>query len=218
MTNTQGVNSPESKTLNIDDDDATPSLSSFALDRTTIDEGETATLTVTLNGKSSAATIIDLTVSPENGGVSLSSDTLTFPARSETETLTVTVAAVENDIDADSRTFTISATVKNDHAAPSNPSSQTLTVTDNDDPPTVVLVLNPDRIAENGGAAGASTVSARHEWGKVKCRHGPSPSRSHLNQTTPARKITCLSQNLTLTIPGRGSRQHRRGDDHRGRQ
>ena len=158
--NDQGVTGPASLTLTINDDEATPGLT-LALDPSTIPEGGNTTLTATLTGGvSSAATSVTVTVTPgssaEASDVSWTSRTLTIAAGSTSAE--VELNATENNVDADDKRFTISATAQNAHAAPGDPQSQTLTVTDNDDPPTIVLVVDPSRISEDGGVA---TVRAR---------------------------------------------------------
>ena len=91
------------------------------------------------------------------GDFSLSpTTTLTIAAGSTTSTGTVTVTAVDNSVDAPDKTVTVSATVTGGNGV-SAPSSQTLTITDDEGAPTVSLVLSPSSVSENGGS---STVTA----------------------------------------------------------
>ena len=108
-------------------------------------------------------------------------------------------------MDAPDKTFTINVTEvsnnQNDLAAPGVPTdSVTLTVADDDAPPTVALVLNPDQISENGGAAGAATVSARMIGGRSSVDTTITISIAP-ESTHASRDDYTLSQNRTLTIP-----------------
>ena len=166
--NIQGIGSVAGVTLTLTDDEPTPTVA-LALsepDATapdTIDESGTdnaTTVTATLSGKSSAA--VTLTVAATGataaaGDFTLSSArTLTIAAGATSSTGTVTVAAVDDTTDEADETVTVSATVSGTSGV-ANPTSRTLTITDDDDPPEVRLALAAASIAENGGT---TTVSA----------------------------------------------------------
>ena len=81
---------------------------------------------------------------------------LTIAAGATTSTKLVTITAVDNDVDALDKEVTVSADVSNALGVTA-PEDATLTITDDDGPPAVTLVLTPDEISENGGV---STVTA----------------------------------------------------------
>ena len=71
-----------------------------------------------------------------------SNNTLTIAARQTSSTGTVTITGVDNNVDAPRKSMTVSA-----------PSSRTLTITDDEETPTVTLELSSSSIGENGGSA-----------------------------------------------------------------
>ncbi len=78
---------------------------------------------------------------------------LRFNAGDSSKTVSVTVA--DDDVDEPDETFTV--TLSNPSGATLGDDTATGTITNDDDDPTVTLVLTPDTIAENGGT---STVTA----------------------------------------------------------
>ena len=157
----RGVAAPEAVTLTIEDDEDTPTVT-LVLSPTSIGENsQVSTVTATLSGKSSQAVTVTVSaaaVSPAvSGDFTLSTnETLTITAGSTTSTGTVTITAVNNNVDAPNKTVTVSGAVTGGHGVV-DPSSQTLTITDDEGAPTVTLVLNPSSIDENGEI---STVTA----------------------------------------------------------
>ena len=154
-----GVSNPSSQTLTITDDDDTPTVTLVLSPSSISENGGKSKVTATLSGASSAA--VTVTVSASAVGPAVSGDfmlstnkELTIAAGSTTSTGTVTITAVNNRVDAVNKTVTVSGVASG--GGVSNPSSQTLTIID-DDPPTVTLVLTPTSISENGGW---STVTA----------------------------------------------------------
>ena len=145
------------------DDDATPTLT-LALSSSSISEqgGET-TVTATLSGgKSGEAVTVTVAASPGTGAVAAdfalsTAKTLTIAAGSTASVGTVTVTANPNDVDSPDKQVTISATVAGGHGLLSNPSSLTLTLTDDETLPTVTLALSDGSISEQ---AGETTVTA----------------------------------------------------------
>ena len=162
MTGSTDVAPPAAQTLTITDDETAPTVT-LALDPTSISEngGESSTVTATLSG----ATLepVTLTVAAEADSPAVAEDfeltgtTLTFDAGHTQSTGTVTIAAVNNDADAPDRTVTVSAAVTEGPAGLSAPAAQTLTITDDEEAPTVTLKLNPASISEIDGE---STVTA----------------------------------------------------------
>ncbi len=117
------------------------------------ENGGVSTVTATLDKAAlSAAT---LTVSAPAGDLTLSAAaTLTFATGGTASTGTVTVTAVSNTTDAPDKRVSVSAAASGDVRAPP---AATLTITDDDAAPRVLLSLSSASIAENGGE---SMVSA----------------------------------------------------------
>ena len=155
-----GVSNPSSKTLTITDDESTPTVTLMLSPSSISENGGSSTVTATLSGASSAAVTVTVSASAVSPAVAgdfmLSTDrTLTIAAGSTTSTGTVTITAVNNTVDAPDKTVTVSGIASG--GGVSNPSSQTLAITDDDGTPTVTLVLSPSSISENGGSG---TVTA----------------------------------------------------------
>ena len=138
------------------------------LSPSTIDESGAAnasTVTATLSHASSAAVTFTVSASPGTdtvaGDFTLSAaTTLTIAAGSTASTGTVTITAVDNSVDAPNKSVTVSATAAGGGVA--DPSSQTLTITDDETTPTATLVLSPSTIKEHSTTASetVSTVTA----------------------------------------------------------
>ena len=161
-TNSAGVTGPSDVTLNIIDEDDPPTVT-LELMPTSIDEdGGSTTVTAHLDRVSSETTTVAVSataVSPTvAGNFRLSSNrTLTITAGQITSSGTVTITANDNDADTPGNPVRVSGTADNSHGV-TDPAEVTLTITDDDDPPTVMLELSPTSISENGGSA---TVTAR---------------------------------------------------------
>ena len=146
------------------DDDGPPTVT-LALNPASIAEsgsGSVSTVTARLSHPSDAATTV--TVAPVSGAwtVGAGADaTVVIAAGDTTSTDTATVAAVDNPTDEPDRTPTVTATVANDRATTDGTTmavtGATLTITDDDAAPGVILALNPSSVSENGGIA---TVTA----------------------------------------------------------
>ena len=122
----------------------------------------------------------------------------------------MTIVAIDNDVDAPDKAFTVSATV--DGGRVSDPPSLALTITDDEETPTVTLHLSPSPIDENGGVA---SVTASLSWPSseavtvaVSASPAPPASAGDFN----------ISSNKTLTIAPRPDLQHGRGHHHGRRQ
>ncbi len=158
--NSVGAGSVTDATLTIIDDEA--AQVTLVLSPSSISENaEVSTITATLDRTVAVATTI--TVSAEAVSPAEASDftlsgatTLTIAANVATSTGTVTITAVNNTTDAPDKRVTVSATVAGGNMAVLS-SSETLTITDDDQAPDVTLVLTPSSISEN---AEVSTVSA----------------------------------------------------------
>ena len=158
--NSIGTGSVTDATLTIIDDEV--AQVTLVLSPASISEaGAVSTVTATLNRTVTAATTITVSamaVSPAVAGdFTLSTTTtLTVAASVTTSTGTVTITTVNNTTDAPDKRVTVAATVAGGNGA-SLSSAVTLTITDDDEVPTVTLVLMPSSISEN---AEVSTVSA----------------------------------------------------------
>ena len=162
--NSQGTVILTDTELTIEDhDDA--SIVTLTLNPDTISEnGGVSTLTATLDHPSSVATTLTMTataVSPAvDSDITLSANTtLTIAASETTSTGTVKLTGVNNDVDAPDKEVTVSASASG-HQDITSPDDQTLTITDDDAPPTMVLHLTPALIRESGGITTVSTVTA----------------------------------------------------------
>ena len=161
-TNSAGVTGPSDVTLTIIDDDDPPTVT-LELMPTSIDEnGGSTAVTARLDRVSSETTTVTVSapaVSPAvEGDFALSANkTLTITAGQTTSAGTVTITANNNDADTPNKTVRVSGTATNS-AGVTGPSDVTLTVIDDDDPPTVTLRLSRTSISENGGS---TTVTAR---------------------------------------------------------
>ena len=153
--NDQGAGTVTGASLTLTDDEATPAAT-LALSPSSISEnGGVSTVTAALSGASSAA--VTLTVSASGDGFTLSTaKTLTVAAGSTASTGTVTLAATNDATDAPNKSVTVSATVSGSSGV-ANPIARTLTITDDDDAPTVALAVAAPLIDEKGGT---TTVSA----------------------------------------------------------
>ena len=146
----------------ITDDEATPTVT-LMLSPSSINEASgVSTVTAMLSGPSSEAVTVTVSaaaVSPAVAGdFALSGNKrLTIAAGQTTSTGRVTITAANNNVDAPNKTITVSASVSGGLGVV-DPTSQTLTITDDEDTPTVTLRLTPASIGEDGGV---STVTAR---------------------------------------------------------
>ena len=151
-------------TLTLTDDDAPPTVALSLSPDSIAESGGTSTVSAVLSHPSSAATTVTITAVPGAFTVPPGAAGYVVIAAGDTTATgdTVTITAVDNATDEPNRRETVTATVANDRAgADSTPmavTAATLTLTDDDAPPTVALSLSPDSIAENGGTATVSAV------------------------------------------------------------
>ena len=160
--NSQGVTDPADVTLTIVDDDPAPTVT-LELSQTSISENRgSTTVTVRLNRASSAMTTVTVSAMADSpavpGDFTLSTNrTLMISAGQTTSTGTVTIRANNNDVDTPDKTVRVSGSTSNSQGV-MGPSDQTLTITDDDEAPTVTLELSQTSIGENGGS---TTVTAK---------------------------------------------------------
>ena len=193
--NTQGITAPQNVTLTITDDDA-PELSIGDASVTEGDEGESATLTFTVTLTPAATLPVTVDWATADGTATAGTDyttgsgSLRFDTGDESKTVAVTVTGD----DADEPNETLTVTLTNESGATLGDATGTVTITDDDGPPTVTLVLTPASIGEAGGK---STVTATLDH----------PSSQATTVTVAAAPVTpavandyTLSTNKTLTI------------------
>ncbi len=201
VTSAQGLTDPAEVELTITDDEAAPAVT-LRLDPAAIAEnGESTTVTATLDRASDEETSIAVSVLPDAPATAsdyVLSDplTLTIAAGELSSTGLVTITAVDNEVDAPDKTVQVQGVATNSLGT-TNPSSVELTITDDDEAPAVMLVLSPASISEN---AGTTTVTAT--------LNRPSSAMTTIAVTVfPNESATesdyLLSDNPTLTItPG----------------
>ena len=156
-------NGTQQQTITISDDDNPPTVN-LSINPSSIAEAAGAstvtasTVTATLSAVSGQTVTVTLAASgtATGGGTdyTLASSTITIPAGQTTGTTTVT--AVQDVLDEANETVILDITgVTN--GLENGTQQQTITITDDDDPPSVVLSVNTVNIAE---AAGVGTVTA----------------------------------------------------------
>ncbi|MGQ0621856.1 MAG: beta strand repeat-containing protein [Panacagrimonas sp.] len=150
------IGSPNSATVTIIDDDATPTVS-FAVGTLTVGEGTNRTVTAQLSALSGRVVTVPINfagtaANPDD--YSRSATSIVIPAGSGSGSLTLNF--VDDTLDEPNETVVMSfGTLVN--ATAGGITTQTVTITDNDAPPTVTLAASPLSIAE---AAGVSTLTA----------------------------------------------------------
>ena len=105
------------------------------------------------------------------------SKVLTIATGQTSSTGTVTITAVDNTIDAPDKTVTVSATASNSVGVV-DPADVTLTITDDDDAPTITLGLRArvdPRVGQRGygGGRGAQDRGDREPFSPVEARRRP---------------------------------------------
>ena len=160
------VANPTPVTLTLTDDDALPTMT-LVLSAATIDEsGSSNVTTVTARLDHGSSEAVTVTVSATPGTNAMTSDytlssttTLMIAASTTTSTGLVTVTAVDNSADEPHIEVTVSGTAAGGRNV-SDPTSKTLTIRDDEGPPTVTLALAPGTIDEGGTATTVTTVTA----------------------------------------------------------
>ena len=163
--NDVGVTNPDAVTLTIDDDEGDPAVT-LSLSEPTIQEmgspNET-TVTARLNRASSAITTVTVSAAPKEntgtvaGDFRLSGTTLVIAANATASTGTVTITAVDNDTHSPNKEVNVSGTAANDVGVV-QPAVVILTISDDDDAPTVALSVAQAEISENGGTTNVTAT------------------------------------------------------------
>ena len=125
------------------------------------ENGGVSTVTATLPEAVSEEIVVTVSAAALSPAVAAdfmlsSSTTLTIATGATTSTGAVTITAVDNSVDAPNKEVMVSGSLTS--GGLTDPDDVTLTLTDDDDPPTVMLRLSRTSIDENGGV---STVTAR---------------------------------------------------------
>ncbi len=198
VTNALGINEPAEVELTIANDDEAPTVT-LLLDASTIGEnGGMTTVMAALDRVSSEVTTVTVSVSPELPTTEpdyLLSDNLllTIEAGELTSMGLVTITAVDNDVDAPDKTLQVQGVTTNSSGV-SGPESVELTITDDDEEPTVTLMLDSPTIPENGGTATVTATLDRMSSAVTMVEISVQPN-------TPAMDSDYqLSENQTLTI------------------
>ena len=165
LANDQGAGAVTGAALTLTDDETRPTAALVLSPDTISETGGVSTVTATLSGVSSEAVTVTVAAAAGTGAVTADFDlssatTLTIAAGDTTSTGTVTVTANGNNVDSPNKSVTVSGTAAGGNSV-ADPSSETLTITDDEDLPTATLVLTPPAILENGGV-GTVTATLSH--------------------------------------------------------
>ena len=143
-------------TITLTDDDAAPTGVALAVSPASVSEGAgptTVTVTATVQGGTTYGTDQQLSLSASGSGqegvvsfAPVADFSLTIPAAQASATATFTLSPVDNIIDEGNESVTVSS-------GAANVSSASLTITDDDDPPTgISFSLDPGSVSEGQGA------------------------------------------------------------------
>lgn len=182
--------------VTLTNDDAKPTLS---IANVSVTEGSTATLTVTQSAQSGVATTVVFDTSNgtattvDSDYTAVTATTLTIPAGSTSVTRTVATGNDTKDELDETVTITLSGGNGNYDAAGSTLSS-ILTITDNDDPPTISL-STPTAVSEGATLIFTATLSA------VSGKTVTTDFNSSNNSATAGTDYTAVSSTLTFN-PG----------------
>ena len=152
---------PAARRLTIVDDEAPPKVTLVLAPAVIAEHDGVSAVTARLNHP----TNVDLTMTVKTRplGAAQADDyelseqnTLTIAALVTESTGTVTITPVDNTVHEPSKFVEVTAPVAADSGV-TGPDPRNLEIVDNEDPPTVTLLVAPNRIAENGGSA---TVTA----------------------------------------------------------
>ena len=166
-TNTAGITQPSSRTVTIFDDESASTKVTLSVSPTRVDESatgadQTVTVTAELDGDPLLqATEVTVSVSDDTAIAgthysAVDSFTVTIAAGQTSGSGTFTLAPIDDNLDRPDGTVTVTGTTTSGLSiAPE--SGVSVKILDDDDPPAVTLVLDPDTIDEDGGK---STVTA----------------------------------------------------------
>ena len=200
------------------------------------ENGGVSTVTASQNRVSITATTVTVSAMAVNPAVPedfrLSANkTLTITAGQTSSSGTVTITANNNTVDTTGKTVRVSGAATNS-AGVTGPSDVTLTIIDDDDPPTVTLELMPTSIDENGGSTTVTarldrvssetttvTVSATAVSPAVEGDFALSANKTltiTAGQTTSAGTVTITANNNDADTPNKTVRVHGTADNSHG--
>ena len=162
-----GIQAPAAATLTVEDDDSEETTVTISVDVDEVGEGADPTgitVTGTLAGETPTAAV-EVTLSVESGtgadGAAAGADFapveefgLTIPVGDVSATASFTLTPIEDTVDEPAETLTLSGATAASGVGIAG--TVTLSLTDNDDAPSLVLSVEPDAIAEDGGTATVS--------------------------------------------------------------
>ena len=193
-----GVTAPAAETLTITDDDEEPVVTLVLTPASISEDGGESRVTARLSTAVSEEVRLAVTasaVAPADAqDFELSDDPeLTIAAGRLASTGTVTIAAVDDEVYGPAREVEVTAAVSAGSGV-RDPVAQTLTIIDDEEAPTVTLVLTPETILEGGASLVTAHLSGAMSE-EVKLRVTASA-------VAPAdAQDFALSDNLELTIP-----------------
>ena len=130
------------------DNDPEPEVA-LSLLPSTIEEGDSATVTAHLSHPSSEPTTVTVSAS----GVTVAGGKLTIPAGEKDSSGSATLTSTDDNVRTGDRTVTVSGTASNSQGLKSQPADVTLTIEENDRISTrVTLSVSPRSIDEDGGS------------------------------------------------------------------
>ena len=163
-----------------------------------------STVTATLDRQSGAQTVVTLAAAPvapaTAADFTLSSGvTLTFAPYTQLSTGLVTLTAEDNETDAADKEVTVSATAQN-RLGVSAPAAETVTILDDEPPPTPELILSPGTILESDDPG---RMGNQHETAvTVTLSH---PSSHDTTVTLSASEYVMASGGGVLTVPAQAT-------------
>ena len=163
-------------TVELTDDDASPTVTLLLSDASIAEDGGVTTVTVSLSHASSVATTVTVSVSPDSPAVAgdygiSANQALTIAAGRTASTGTVTVTGVNNDVDTADKTVRVQGAAGNT-VGTSGPADVTLTLEDDDT--RGVTVSKSDLDIDEGDDGTYTVVLASKPTGQVRV----TPSRS----------------------------------------
>ena len=151
-------------TVTIENDDPDPVVTLELDPRSISENGGVSTVTASLDRASSESTTVTVSAAARlpavAGDYRLRGTRLTIPAGGTESTGTVTIAGVNNEVTASSKEVEVTGVAQNTQGV-TQPGAETLTITDDDQPSTMVtLTVSPDTVPEGGGAARLTVTGA----------------------------------------------------------
>ena len=191
-------------TVTIEDNDDEPRVTLVLTPDSISENGGSSTVTATLDRPSSQGTTVTVTAAAETPAVAgdfrLSGTRLTIPAGQTGSTGSVTVSGVNNDVTGPEKRVTVSGAAENAQGIV-QPQAVDLTITDDEQPSTMVtLSLSPAEISE-GAIGPARTVTVTAELnGAARPTDTAVAIEVYADTATVGTDFTAVSD-FTVTIP-----------------